>query len=100
MRKIVLICAYGMSTSLLVNRMREAADKQNYECDINAYGLSQAAIVGKDADIVLIGPQVRFQLKAVQDQLPDIIVEAMDMKDYGTMNGEKIITDVKNKLGD
>ena len=38
MKKIVLFCAGGMSTSLLVNKMREAAAKQGKEYDINAYG--------------------------------------------------------------
>lgn len=32
MRNIVLFCAAGMSTSLLVNKMKEAAAKENYEC--------------------------------------------------------------------
>ncbi len=42
MRNIVLFCAAGMSTSLLVNKMKEAAAKENYECQINAYALASA----------------------------------------------------------
>ena len=37
MKKIVLLCASGMSTSMLVKKMQEAAKAENYECEISAY---------------------------------------------------------------
>ena len=42
MRKVVLLCAAGMSTSLLVNKMRDAAKEEGYDCEINAYALATA----------------------------------------------------------
>lgn len=54
MRKIVLFCAGGMSTSMLVQRMRSEAKEINYECSIEAFAISQAAAEGKDADIILL----------------------------------------------
>jgi PTS system cellobiose-specific IIB component len=99
MKKIVLLCAAGMSTSMLVNKMREAAVKMNYECIINAYPLVDAEAEGANADVVLLGPQVRFQLKNVVNQVK-CPVEAIDMTAYGTMNGEKVIQQVKKILGE
>ncbi len=98
MRKIVLFCSAGMSTSLLVTKMREAAANQGYETDIDAYPVADA---GKhaDADIVLIGPQIRFQLAKLKGQF-SCPVEAIDMQAYGTMDGEKVIAQVKKALGD
>jgi cellobiose PTS system EIIB component len=55
-----------MSTSLLVNRMREAARAEGLDCTIDAFPTSQAVIHGRDADVVLIGPQVKFELRKVQ----------------------------------
>ena len=98
MRKIVLFCSAGMSTSLLVTKMREAAAAQGYEADIDAFAVADAAN-HKDADIVLIGPQVRFQLKKLQSQF-DCPVEAIDMQAYGTMDGAKVIAQAKKALGD
>lgn len=100
MRKIVLICAAGMSTSMLVAKMREAAAAENYECEIDAYGMAQAQEKGKDADIILLGPQVRFNLKNVQDQCPGRPVEAIEMTAYGMMDGKKVMARVKEVLGD
>ena len=34
MRNIVLLCNMGMSTSLMVNRMKAAAREEGYECEI------------------------------------------------------------------
>ena len=100
MRKIRLFCAAGMSTSLLVTKMRKAADEMGYECEINAYAVSQVDDFGPEADIVLLGPQVRFQLKDVKAKLPNNRVEVIDMMDYGMANGKKILTHVRNVLGD
>ena len=100
MRNIVLVCAAGMSTSLLVNKMRDAAAAEGYECEINAYAVASIRDKGPAADIILLGPQVRFQLDAVKKQFPDKPVQVIDMRDYGTMNGKNVIAAVKKALGD
>ena len=51
MRKIVLVCAAGMSTSMLVKKMQEAAAADNYETDIAAYPIGEVDTAGKGADI-------------------------------------------------
>lgn len=100
MRKIVLFCAAGMSTSLLVTKMKEAATNMDYEVEINAYPLSEASEKGVDADIILLGPQVRFDLKKVQALFPEKKVEAIEMRAYGMMDGKAVITRVKQALND
>lgn len=100
MRNIVLFCAAGMSTSLLVNKMKEAALKENYDCQIHAYALASTKEKGPEADIILLGPQVRFSKAKVEKECPGKIVECIDMQAYGTMNGAKVIAQVKKALGD
>lgn len=100
MRKIVLLCAAGMSTSILVEKMKQVATNIGYECEINAYAISEAKAKGEDADIILLGPQVKFNLKRVQVECPNCPVEAIDMVAYGTMNGEKVLNRVIEVLKD
>lgn len=100
MRNIVLFCAAGMSTSLLVTKMQEAADNSGYEAKIAAYPIAEASTHGKDADIILLGPQVRFELENVKKACPGKPVEAIDMLAYGMMDGAKVIAQVKKTLGD
>jgi len=100
MRKIVLLCNAGMSTSALVTKMRKAAVKINYECEINAYAAAEATSVTKGADIVLLGPQVKYLLSEVKEKIKPIPVEVIDMMTYGMMDGEKVLSRVKQAMGD
>ena len=100
MRNIVLLCAQGMSTSLLVNKMLRVAKEENYECNINAYSLTTAKETGADADIIVLGPQVKFSRKLVEKNCPGKLIIDVDMKSYGTMNGEAVLHQVKKALGD
>ena len=100
MRKIVLFCSAGMSTSVMVQKMQEAADAEGYACEVSAHSVAEVPTYGPDADIVLLGPQIRFNLGKVRGQLPGKIVEVIDMRAYGMMDGAAIIKFCKEKLGD
>jgi len=100
MRKIVLLCNAGMSTSALVTKMRKEAEKMNYECEINAYAAAEASNVAKSADIVFLGPQVKYMLSEVKEKVNPIPVEVIDMMVYGMMDGGKVINRAKEVLGD
>jgi len=99
MKKIVLLCCIGMSTNLLVNKMKEVAKEEGFDCEIEAFPVGDSNNVGKDADIVLLGPQVRYNLANIQKQFPGKPVEAIDMVAYGMMDGKKVIAQVKKALG-
>ena len=86
-KKITLFCSVGMSPSLLVNKMREAAKKNGKDYEINAYSLSEADAKGADADVILLGPQVRFALSKMKGLFPNKPVDVIDMRSYGLMDG-------------
>lgn len=99
MKNIILICAAGMSTSMLVTKMEKAAAEEGYECHIQAYAANEANNVIPSADIVLLGPQVRFNLKTFRAQYPDKHIELIDMILYGTMNGKAVFDFAKKVIG-
>ena len=94
----LLVCATGMSTSLLVNRMKEAAETKEIEFQIEAHTVGQIEKYGEAADVILLGPQVRYELKNVKKMFLDKPAEIINMQDYGTMNGAKVL-DTALKLG-
>ena len=96
---ILLVCSAGMSTSLLVNRMNDAAKAKGIECHIEAHPVGNVRDYGDKADVILVGPQVRFQLKNVQKLYPNKPVEIINMQDYGMMNGEKVLAQAMKLLG-
>ncbi len=92
MKNILLVCAAGMSTSLLVNKMKEAAKSKGVEVNINALPVSECGNVIDTVDIVLLGPQVRFQKPQVESLVKGRVpVEVIDMRLYGTMNGQAVL---------
>ncbi len=99
MRKILLCCAGGMSSSLLVLRMRQAAEQQNYECEIETDGYMWIEKKAKDADVLLVGPQIRHHLQNLRKQI-SCPVEVIDMKLYGTMDGAGVLEVAKKILND
>ncbi len=93
MLKIRLFCAGGMSTSLLVTKMRAAAAEVGVEADIEAHGVgSIERRIDESVDVVLLGPQIGYQkaqVKKVTDKL-GIPMEVIPMTDYGMVNGKNV----------
>ena len=48
--------------------------------------------------MILLGPQVRFELKKCYKEYPDKPVEVINMQDYGMMNGQKVLDRAKALL--
>lgn len=102
MKNILLVCAAGMSTSMLVKRMKEHAVAGNIEVNINALAISEAKdrIKKHEADIVLLGPQVRFQKSEIEEITQGKIpVAVIDMKHYGQMDGKTVLDNALMLLG-
>lgn len=98
MKRITIFCAAGMSTSLLVKKMEEAAKKNNFDCKISAYSSTKIREFGPTSDIILLAPQIRFQKTEVEELCPNVPLLVINMMDYGMMNGEKIISQIINVL--
>ena len=93
MLTIRLFCAGGMSTSLLVTKMRAAAAEAGIEADIEAHGVGSVdRCVNETTDVVLLGPQVGYQAKQIKEQVAKygIPCEVIPMTDYGMVNGKAV----------
>lgn len=60
MKKIALFCSAGMSTSLLVTKMRKAAETKGIEVSIDAFAEATMTKKLEDVDAVLLGPQIKY----------------------------------------
>lgn len=100
MKHILLVCNAGMSTSMLVAKMKKAAQESGREVCIEAKSLTEAKKQIQEADIILLGPQIRYEKANVQKMAGDIPVEAIDMTDYGMMNGRKVLEHALGMIGE
>ncbi|MGL5614644.1 MAG: PTS sugar transporter subunit IIB [Sarcina sp.] len=100
MKKILLVCSAGMSTSLLVTKMEAAAKAKGVECSIEAVAEADAKNKIDEVDVLLLGPQVRFLLSKFKELSGGKIpVEVIDTVAYGTMNGEKVLNRAIELIG-
>lgn len=99
MVKVLLVCSAGMSTSLMVTKMKDSAKAKGIEAEIWAVSESEAIDNLQNADVLLLGPQVRFLESKMKGLAGDKPVAVIDMQAYGTMNGEKVLEQALNLLG-
>lgn len=90
--RIMLACCAGMSTSVVVQKMKDAAKEQGKDYEI--WAVDQGKIeenLGK-FDVLLLGPQVRHILRKVKAQVGDAApVAVIDPVSYGRCNGAAVL---------
>jgi len=102
MNNILLCCAAGMSTSLLVKKMEDSAKSKGIEVKIWAIGESDIYNNIDLADVILLGPQVRYRLAEIKEICTpkNIMVELVNTVDYGLMNGQKVLEHALKLIND
>ena len=93
MHKIMLCCSAGMSTSLLVRKMLEEADKRGLAVDIAAYSATEFDDRFADYQVVLLGPQIKYMLETLAEKTvaSGIPVAPINMMDYGMQRGDNVL---------
>jgi len=101
--KVVLVCAAGMSSSLLEEKIRKAAEQVGREMELKAVDSSRMGLWDYEKermDIILVAPQVRFTKRNIikQSEPYGVIVQDIDTIAYGMVDGEKIFAQVIEAL--
>lgn len=102
MKNIILICAAGMSTSLLVNKMKSAAKEQGKDVHIEAMPANAFSTYKENVDVLLLGPQINYLYDEMKEKYEPqgIKVAVIEMMDYGMMNGKKVLEDAYRMMGE
>lgn len=99
---IMLACAAGMSTSLLVTKMQQAAKEQGVTAEIFAIPASEIMdyTEEKHIDVLLLGPQVSYMLSdlKVKFEAESFPIASIPTIDYGMMNGKKVLEFALDKI--
>lgn len=98
---IYLVCNAGMSTSILVQKMQEAAKEKGLQ-DVHIEAFSVEVLDKKvdSADVVLLGPQIRHMLSDVQKMVNGKCpVDVINMRDYGMIRGDKVLAKALKMVG-
>ena len=97
--KIMLACQAGMSTSMVVVRMQQAAKEQGKDYEIWAVDQSEIANELGKFDVLLLGPQVRHILRRVKGEVGDqAVVDIIHPMSYGRCDGAAILKQAEELL--
>jgi len=101
MKKIFLCCAAGMSTSMVVKKMKKAAEAQGIAVEIIAVSMDQFDETLPNYDCCLLGPQIKYKLAEFKQKGEALgkPVDVINSMDYGMMNGEKILDQALGMIG-
>jgi len=91
-----------MSTSLLVSKMKEVAKARGIEAEIWAVAQDKAPTEMERADVLLIGPQMRFLKKkfATVAEKVGIPIDVIDPIAYGRVDGEAVLNKALELIGE
>lgn len=82
---------YDMYTYLLAIKMDKLAKEKKLDMTVKMDSASKIDCKGKDADVILLTPELATMLKEVKEKYPDKVVKLIDQKDYGFMNAENVL---------
>jgi len=90
-----------MSTSLLVSKMKEEAEKGGMEVDIVAFPVNEIEENLKGVDCALLGPQVGYLKGKVSKvcQKNGVPLDVIPMVDYGMCNGKNVLEFARKLAG-
>lgn len=102
MKKILLVCDMGMSTSLVVKKMQQSASARNLDIHIEAKGIQDFQENIQEFDCALLGPQIAYKLNDCQRiaKVMNKKVACIEMISYGMADGGKILDQALRLLGD
>ena len=93
--RILLVCNQGMSTSVLVKNMYKYAGEDDI---IEAKPVTEYKDVAANYDVILIGPQIRYQLQEVKGVAEKCGIQAADIDAmaYGMLDGKKVLEQARS----
>lgn len=98
--KVLLVCAAGMSTSMLMKKMESYATENGIDLQVAARSFSELKDPKADGyDCILVGPQISYQKDKVVKKANGLPVEVIPMKDYGRQNCPAIFELIDSLIG-
>ena len=101
--RVLLVCAGGMSSAIVVQALQKEAIRQGVPMEVQAVGAEAFADeVSRGWDVVMVAPQVRHRLHtfreaAARAQVPCDLIEPAS---YTPLGAARLLDQIKALLGD
>lgn len=101
MKKILLVCSEGMSTSFITMKMNDIAKEKHV--DVLVYAKSESLIEEEldKVDCILLGPQISYLENKIKERVHGKVpIESISTLDFGRMNALAILKQAIRLLND
>lgn len=106
-KRILLACAAGMSTSILVANMKKVAAEKGKDYVIWATAVDSIPDEEDGFDCILVGPQMAKRLDEIEEFAEEfsghrngVPVEIIPKENYGKINGAAVLEQAEKLLGE
>ncbi len=91
MIRIALVCSIGTTSGLLKQAISAAALQQNIPCQIDCNSMEKCSSLRGEYDVILLAPQVRFNLLKIQQILAPTPVSVIDTEQFSKCDGKAVL---------
>lgn len=103
--QVLIICAAGMSSSLLIDAIEKAGSEAGYSLNVITYhsiGSAYWNFEKHSVDVVLVAPQIRFLRRGIEKLasphgIPVVVIEPTS---YGMADGESLLQQIMNAINE
>lgn len=97
--KILIMCIAGGTTSLVADKIKEAARKKNIkDINIDAHAIHEGNALAPNYDFLLLGPHVGFKQQEFENQFPDKYIAVIPPIMFGRMDGNGILKIIQDTI--
>jgi len=101
--RVLMVCAMGMSSSLIEIKTGAAAEKAGIPFELKAVDTAEIGrwnFADEPMDVVLVAPQVRFKKKSLEEAAGPYgsLVLNIDSVAYGMVDGEAIFNQIMEAI--
>lgn len=87
-----------MSTGIMRLRLEEEAKKRGIDAKVDAIPMVELEDHKEDADVILLGPQIRFALEDIKNSAEGVPAVVIAPQDFGSMNAQRVFDEVLELL--
>ena len=89
--KILFCCTGGLTTGFFADKLNEASTILARKFEFSAVPAMKVYEVGGDFDIIMIAPQIGYELKKISQQFPDTLVMKIPPKIFAAYDANELI---------
>lgn len=101
MKKVLMVCTMGMSTSMFTAKINKLAKENNIPVEVYARGEGdiEHELETEDISLLLVGPQAAYIEKKIRERVAGRVpVDMIDSDDFGKQKADRVLKQIINDI--